>query len=69
MVYEILINEIQKVSSARESQELLDSYYDENNIYQVERISLEETKGNLNGVSVHFNANRKFHIGLKIKMI
>ena len=41
VVDEILLNETQKVSVAREAPELLDSDCDENDIYQVEKISLE----------------------------
>ena len=69
MVYEILLNETQKVSTARESPEFWDSHYDENYLYQDEKMSLEETKEKLNDVSVRLNTNRKIHMGLKIKMI
>ena len=41
---EILLNETQKVSSAREAPEVLDSDFNKNNIYQVEKTSIEETK-------------------------
>ena len=42
-VDEILLT--QKVSATNhESPEFLDSYYDANNLYQVEKMSLEETK-------------------------
>ena len=44
MVDEILLNETQKVSAAREAPEILDSDYDENDLYQVEKMCLEETK-------------------------
>ena len=44
VVDEIPLNETQKVSAAREAPEFLESDCDENNIYQVEKISLEETK-------------------------
>ena len=43
MVNEILLNE-KKVSAARESPEVLDSDCDENNLYQVEKMRLEDTK-------------------------
>ena len=46
MADEILLHETQKLSAAREAPEVLDSDYDENKLYQVERMSLEETKGN-----------------------
>ena len=38
MWWKILLNETQKVSAEREAPEFLESYYEENNIYQVERI-------------------------------
>ena len=62
---EILLNKRQKISDEMEASELLDSDYDENEIYQVENM----TKEKLNGVSVFLNATRKVHMGLKTKMI
>ena len=44
MVDKILHNETKKVSAAREAQAFLDSDYDENYLYQIENMSLEETK-------------------------
>ena len=41
VVGEILLNETQKLSAVRKAPEFLDSDYDENNLYQVEEISLE----------------------------
>ena len=42
---EILINEPKKVSAVNhEAPELLEIGYDENNLYQVENMSIEETK-------------------------
>ena len=66
---EIILNETQKASAAKEALEFLYPYYYEKNIYQVERMSLEETKGNLNDTSVTLNLKLKIHTGLKIKMI
>ena len=66
---EIVLHKTQKVSATRESPELLDSDCNKNNIFQVERMSLEETKKKLNDVSVHLNTNRKSHMGLKTKII
>ena len=40
----LLINETQKVSAAREAPYFLDSDFDDNYLYQVEKMSLEETK-------------------------
>ena len=44
VVDEILLNETEKVSAESKAPECLDSDYDENNIYRVEKMSLEETK-------------------------
>ena len=41
---EILLNETQKVSAAREAPGFLDSRYDENYLYQADKTSLEDTK-------------------------
>ena len=47
-MYEILLNETQKVSAKNhEAQEFMDSDYDSNNLYQVEKISFEDTKEKL----------------------
>ena len=43
----MILNEIQKVSADREVPEFLDSDCDENYLYQVEKISLEDTKEKL----------------------
>ena len=67
VVDEILLNEAPKVSAARDETELLDSDYDDTVLYQVERIVLEETKENLNDVSVRLNASRKFIRDWKLK--
>ena len=44
---EILLQETQKVSAVREAPELLETYYDEKDIYEVERMSLEDTNEKL----------------------
>ena len=44
---EILLHETQKVNSVKEAPEFLESDYDENELYQVENMSLEETKEKL----------------------
>ena len=44
MVYDILINETQKLSAARQAPEFLESDYDVNDLYQVEKRSIEETR-------------------------
>ena len=46
-VDEIVLNGTQKVSAAREAPEVLDSDYDEKNLYQVDKMSLKETKEKL----------------------
>ena len=46
-VDELLLAENQKLSSAREASEFLDSDYDENDVYQFDEMSLEETRENL----------------------
>ena len=53
----------------KELPKILESDYDEKKLYQVKNMSLEETKENLNDVSVPLNANRKVHMELKIKII
>ena len=47
VVDEILLNQTKKVSSAREAQEFLDSDYDDDYLYQIENMSLKETKEKL----------------------
>ena len=47
VVYDIILNETQKVSAAREAPEFLDSGCDEKDLYQVEKMSLENTKEKL----------------------
>ena len=47
MVDEILLNETQKVSAAREALAFLDSDCGENDLYQVEEMSLDKTKDKL----------------------
>ena len=43
----ILLNETEKGSATSKALQSLDSDYDENNIYRVEKMSLEETKEKL----------------------
>ena len=68
-MYEIILNETQRVSDAREAPEVVDSDCDENNLYQVEKTSLEDTKQKLNYVSMSLNVNIDVWMGLKIEMI
>ena len=48
VVDQILLHKTQKVSAVREAPELLESYNDEKDVYEVERLSLEETNKTLN---------------------
>ena len=43
-VDEVILHETKKVSVVEEAPEFLEYYYDENELYQVENISLEDTK-------------------------
>ena len=47
VVDEIILNETQKVSAAREALAFLDSDCGENDLYQVEEMSLDKTKDKL----------------------
>ena len=57
---EILLHENQMVSSEKEAPENIECDFYDNEIYQVENMSLEDTKYFFNDVSVNFNANRKY---------
>ena len=59
MVDEILLNETQKLSAEKEAPELLDSYYDENDLYQVETTSIEETKEKIEWGKLGFEFKQK----------
>ena len=69
MVDEILLNETQKVCTSMEAPDFLDFGYDENDLYQVEKLVLKRLKKKFNDVSMCLNSNRNFHMGLKIEMI
>ena len=47
MVYEIILHETQKVSAAKEAPDFSESGYDENELNQVEKMSLEDTREKL----------------------
>ena len=65
---EILLT--QKVSDTNhEVPKFLDSDYNANNLYRVDKMSLEETKENFTDVRVHSNIKVKIHVKLKTKMI
>ena len=55
------MTEFKKVSDVNHGAPyFLGSYYDENDLYQVENMSPDETKEKLNDVSMRLN--KKFHI-------
>ena len=62
---EILLNETQKVSAARESPTFLDSDCDENDLYQVEKMILEETKDKLELRKLAFEFEQKNSYGIE----
>ena len=48
---------------------MIESEFYENYLYQIDNMSLEEKKANLNYISVGLNANSKRHIILISRMI
>ena len=68
-VDEITLQENDKVSAGTEAQEIIESEFDDNNLYRIDSMSLEKKKENLNYISVSFNANSKIHIILKSSMV
>ena len=59
-----------KVSATdHEAPEFLEYDYDANDLYQVDKMSLNIIKKILNDVSVRLNLKIKIHMGLKIEMI
>ena len=66
---EILLTQ-QLSATNHEAPELLDSDYDTNNLYQVNKMSLDGSKEKLTDLSMSFNPKRrKNYMGLKIEMI
>ena len=59
MVDKILLNETQKLSAAREAPEFWDSDYDDNYLYQVERMSLEDNKEKIDWHKHAFECKQK----------
>ena len=60
----------QKVSATNhEAPEFLDSGYDANNLYQVDKMSLEKTKVKLDWRKRAFEYEKKSNMGLKIEII
>ena len=68
-VDEIILQENNKVSAGTEAQEIIESEFDENDLYWIDNMSLEEKRKNLNYISVRLIANSKMHIRLKSRMI
>ena len=61
----MILNEIQKVSADREVPEFSDSDCDENYLYQVEKISLEDTKEKLKWRKSVFEWKQKNSYGIE----
>ena len=64
-VNDIILNETQQFSPARKAKDVLDSDCDENDIYQVEKMCLEDTKEKLELRRCAFEWKQKIHMGLK----
>ena len=61
---EILLNKTQKVSASREASEFRNSDYDDNCLYQDEKMSLEETKEKLNWSNYAFEYKQNNSYGI-----
>ena len=68
-VDEIILQEDNKVSAGTEAQEIIESEFDENNLYRIDNMSLKEKRKNLNYISVRFNTKSKMYIILKARMV
>ena len=64
---EILLHENRKVSTSKEAPEILDSDYDEKETYQVENMSLEETKEKLEWCKRELECEQKLIYGIENK--
>ena len=65
MVDDILLNETQKVIAAKEVPEFLESDYDDNELYQVEKMSLEGTKEKIEWCKRTFKYEQKITYRIK----
>ena len=65
----IILQENNKLSDGTESQEIIETEFDENDLYRIDNVSLEEKKKNLNCIRVRLNANSTMHIRLKSRMV
>ena len=61
---EILLHKTQKISALKETPEFLESGYDENKLYRVENMSIEETKEELEGRKCSFECELKNTYGI-----
>ena len=64
---EIILNETQTVSVAREAPSFMDSDCDENELYQVEKMSLEETREKLEWNKCAFERKHKITYGIEMR--
>ena len=64
-VNDILLNETQQVSDVREAPDVLNSDCDENDLYQVKKMRLENTREKLELRKCAFEWEQKIHMGLK----
>ena len=62
---EILLNETQKVNASRKGPEFLDSDYDDDYIYQIESMSIEETKEKNERRKREFECEQKISYGVE----
>ena len=56
-------------ATSHEAPEFLDSDYDANDLYEVDNMSLEETKEKIDSYKRAFEYEKKNHTGLKTEMI
>ena len=66
---ELILKGNNKVSAEYEAHENIESEIDENDLYQIDNMSLEKKKKIQNGVSVRLKANLKIHMRLKSRMV
>ena len=66
---EILLQENQKVSADKGANKNIESDFDENKLYQIDNMSLDNTKENFNDVSVRLNVNLEINMGFKTIMV
>ena len=52
-----------------EAQEMIEPEFDENELYDIDNMSLKEKRENLDDASVRLNENSKIHMILKSRMV